>query len=80
MDEGSQDVESQAIVNRGEPIPVVAVSGPSGEAPTSSATKSPIKRGTLKESTEKLKEKLHDVKPSRKAEEQTSIQDRLFST
>lgn len=73
MDGEEQNTGSQPIVNRDEPIPIVAVSSPTDEEPTLSPGRRPSKR-------EALKEKLHDVKRHHKAEDQTTIQDRLFST
>ncbi|KAI9693769.1 MAG: hypothetical protein M1822_003040 [Bathelium mastoideum] len=78
-DEG-EDEGPQPFANRDEAIPVVAVSSPPEESSTPLAARTPSKREPLKETTERLKEKLHDVKHRRKVEDHTTIQDRLFST
>ena len=74
MDGQEQKLDSRPIVNRDEPIPIVAISSPSEEPPP---TPSPAKQLGKREI---LKEKLQDAKHRHKAEDQPSIQDRLFST
>ena len=73
MDGEEQDMDAQPIANRDEPIPIVAISSPLDEQPSPSSERHPSKR-------ELLKEKLQDAKQRHKAEERTTIQDRLFST
>lgn len=74
MDEYTAD----ALVNREEPIPIIAVSGSDS---TSSDPKG--KRERLKESfsgsKDKLKERLHDAAGSGSKDYGYSLQDRLFS-
>ncbi|KAI9695112.1 MAG: hypothetical protein M1820_008880 [Bogoriella megaspora] len=77
MDDEAADGGAQPMVNRDEPIPIVALSSPPEDDLAS--PKPGSKRDMLKESAEKLKEKLQESSPSR-SQEKTTIQDRLFAT
>lgn len=72
-----EDYTADALVNREEPIPVIAISG--SDSPSSDPKG---KRDRLKESLsgskEKLKEKLHDAGSGSK-DYGYSLQDRLFA-
>ena len=73
-----QEYTADALVNREEPIPIIAISG--SDSPSSDPKG---KRERLKESLsgskDRLKEKLHDATGSGSKDYGYSLQDRLFA-